>query len=312
MAMKWLMRVLVPFLWVIVGLPGTSSAEVNIGGDIVVQKNQTVESAVSVGGTVRVFGTVSDAAVSVGGKVIVEPGGRIEGDAISVGGGIAVRDSAAIGGDAISVGGSLVLAPSGTVCGEKVRAAFPSFRRPPVSDAIHSFARSVFMGPLFGFEGMVVAKVLFVLFMLKILIWLSTASLLYLFFQERADRMAAVVGSRFGTCFFTGFLTLFLIPIAVILLIMCLIGLPLIPFVLAFVFIMNIFGAMGVALWAGRLFPRADTRTGMLNIVLGILAAALLMLIPFAGFFIWTALAMLSIGVVVVTRFGTGGLEKVS
>ncbi len=101
--MKWLMRVLVPVLWVIVTLPGTSAAEVNIGGDIVVLKNQTIDSAVSVGGTVHVFGTVSEDAIAVGGKIIVEPGGRICGDAVGVGGGIAVMDSAAIEGDAVAV-----------------------------------------------------------------------------------------------------------------------------------------------------------------------------------------------------------------
>jgi len=311
MAMKWLMRILVPFLWVIVVLPGTSSAEVNIGGDIVVQKNQTVESAVSVGGSVHVYGTVRDAAVSVGGRVVVEPGGRISGDAVSVGGGIAVRDSAAIEGDAVSIGGPLTVDATGAVCGEKVRAAFPSMKHPPVSDAIDSFKRSVIWGPLYGFEGMIVAKVLFVLFILKILIWLATASLLYLFCPTQADRMASTLRSRPGTCLFTGFLTLFLTPFAVILLIMCLIGIPLIPFVFAFVFMMSVFGGMGVALWAGRLFPRSETRSGMLNIVLGVFAAALVMLVPFVGLMVWLAIAMLSVGVTVATRFGARGAEAV-
>ncbi len=305
------MRVLVPVLWVIVTLPGTSAAEVNIGGDIVVLKNQTIDSAVSVGGTVHVFGTVSEDAIAVGGKIIVEPGGRICGDAVGVGGGIAVRDSAAIEGDAVAVGGSLVIAPTGAVCGEKVRAAFPSIKRPPVSDAIGSFVRSIVMGPLFGLEGTIASKLIFVLYILKILIWLATASLLYLFFQTQADRMATTVGTRLGMCLFTGFLTFCLIPFAFILLLMSLIGIPFVPFLFGFVFLMHIFGGMGVALWAGRLFPRRDTRSGMLNIVLGILAAALVMLIPGVGFILWIALSLLSLGVTVVTRFGRRGAETV-
>ena len=52
--------------------PGMAAADVQVGGDIVVEAGKTMESAVSFGGNVTVRGTVSDAAVAIGGNVAVD------------------------------------------------------------------------------------------------------------------------------------------------------------------------------------------------------------------------------------------------
>ncbi|MBT5855053.1 hypothetical protein HOH87_00265 [bacterium] len=78
-------------------------SKVKVGSDITVPVATAVDSVISVGGDVHVYGMVLEDAVSVGGDVIIYPGGNVAEDAISVGGSVINKGDSKIGGDTVTV-----------------------------------------------------------------------------------------------------------------------------------------------------------------------------------------------------------------
>jgi hypothetical protein len=285
---------------------GISYGEVNFGGDIVVPAGQTVENAVSIGGNVRVYGEISEDAVAVGGKIIVEKGGIIRGDAVAVGNGIVIGDSATVKGDAVSIGGNFVLSPTGTIRGETVRTDGCAAARvkTKAKEGVKNTLKGVVFGPFFGLSGFFGAALLTTLLILKTLFLLVTSMIIQILFTERADRMAECIRARPGTSIVTGLLVYLLIPVAFLLMLVSIIGIPFIPFAGIFILFMGLFGMTGVSLWAGRQFPNAPARSGLVNVVLGILGLSLLRLVPVFGFIIWIVVGAAALGAATITRFG--------
>ena len=69
-----------------------------------------------------------------------------------------------------------------------------------------------------------------------------------------------------------------------------------------------VFGSVGTALWIGNLLPNAAGRSVMYNALLGVLVIGLAGFFPLIGFFIGIVFGILSLGVVIVTRFGVNSL----
>jgi hypothetical protein len=78
---------------------------VKIGGGITVDKDEMVEEAVAVLGSVRVDGEVAQDVVAVGGSVVVN--GKVNGNVVSVGGSVHLGRNAEVMGDVTSVGGTI-------------------------------------------------------------------------------------------------------------------------------------------------------------------------------------------------------------
>lgn len=76
---------------------------VRFGKDVIVEKHERVESAVSIGGDVKVYGTVDESAVAVGGSVFLGPHAVVREDVVSVGGEINDSPGAMIDGDLVEV-----------------------------------------------------------------------------------------------------------------------------------------------------------------------------------------------------------------
>ena len=287
-------------------IAGSAFGEVNFSGEVDVKAGTTVENAVSFGGPVRIYGTVTDAAVSIGGDVVVEEGGRVLGDAVAVGGKISVKDSAVVEGDAVALGGTVDIAPTGAVRGEIVRGGPPFLKGCGFSPdrLMKSAFRFIVLGPFFGFLGALGATIYLILFVLKTLFWLACAVIVQYLFSERTDRMAEALRVKFAPAFFFGVLFLFLTPFFLLFLLISLIGIPFLPLAVGLLLVMYLFGSTGVALWAGRLFPNASTRSGTLNVLLGVLTISLVRLIPGIGFLVWIVLVSVSLGITVLTRFG--------
>jgi len=104
--------------------------------------------------------------------------------------------------------------------------------------------------------------------------------------------------------FLVGLVAYILIPIVMIFFAITIIGLPLIPLALVFLFFVKLFGAVGVALWAGRVLPNSEQRTIMVNVLLGILAIGAIKLVPVFGFLLGIFVGIVAFGVVIITRFG--------
>ncbi len=289
-------------------LPESVPAQVTLGSDIVVEAGKTVDSAVSFGGKVTVYGTVTDTAVSLGDDVVIEKGGRVQGDAVSLGGDVTLKDSSSVGKDVVSVGGKVSVAPTAALGGEIVRPHANRFTGFGNSCAgfRDGFLRLFFLGPFSGVLGAFGTALLLFFFIARVLFWLAFAMLIYQIVPERVEVMARALRGQFGTAFLYGFLSLFLIPFLFLFLLVSLIGIPLIPLTGLLLFLLYIFGSAGAALWAGQLLPNASSRTGMINVVLGVLFISLIRLIPGVGFLVWLVLASISFGTVIITRLGTG------
>jgi hypothetical protein len=286
---------------------GPVYGEVNFGGAVEVKAGTTMENAISIGGPVRVYGTVSGDAVSVGGIVTVEPGGSVLGDAVSVGGMIRVEENGSIGGDAVAVGGNVDLKPGGIIRGEIVRGGPPFMGHsgmPFSHDYIGDALKLVILGPFFGFLGSIGAALFMIFIILRTLFWLACAVIIRYLFADQTDRMAEALHVKFGASFLLGMLVMFLIPFLFLFLLISLIGIPFLPLAIGLVLVMYLFGSTGAALWAGRLIPHASNRSGMLNVVLGVFAISIVRLIPLFGFVVWVMLACISIGAATITRFG--------
>lgn len=289
-------------------IAGEASGEVNLGGGVDVRAGITTKSAVGFGGPVHVYGTVTDAAVSIGGDVVVEEGGRVLGDAVSIGGRVRVKDNASVEKNAVAVGGVVDIAPTGVVRGEIVRGG-PQFMNvcgTSFPDLIGRIPKYIVLGPFFGFLGSPGTAIFLIFFVLKTLFWLACAVIIHVLFSEQTDRMAVTLRSRFAASLFYGMMVLFLIPFFLLFLLISLVGIPFVPLAIGFVLIMYLFGSTGVALWAGKLYPDASGRPGTLNVVLGVLTISLVRLIPGIGFIVWIVLACVSFGITALTRFGAG------
>ncbi len=83
----------------------TESGRVSVGAAVVIEEDQVVEEAVSVGGPLVIAGTVLGDAVVVGSSA--EVSGTVEGDLVSIGGSIYLEPTAVIEGVATSVGGKV-------------------------------------------------------------------------------------------------------------------------------------------------------------------------------------------------------------
>lgn len=287
-------------------IAGSAFGEVNISGGVDVKAGTTVESAVGFGGTVHVYGTVIDEAVAIGGNVVVEEGGRVLGNAVAVGGSVMVRDNAKVDENAVALGGNVDVAPTGKVLGKIVEGGPPFLKGYVFSpdSLMKSVFRLIVFGPFFGFLGALGATIFLIFFVLKTLFWLACAVIIQYLFSEQTDRMAEALRVKFAPAFFFGVLILFLTPFSLLFLLISLIGIPFLPLAVGLLLVMYLFGSTGVALWAGRLFPNMSDRSGTLNVVLGVLTISLVRLIPGIGFFAWIVLVSVSLGIVLLTRFG--------
>ncbi|MDP2982512.1 MAG: hypothetical protein Q8O92_04185 [Candidatus Latescibacter sp.] len=288
---------------------------VMVGKGVVVKAGTTVESAVSFGDDVQVYGTVTDAAVSFGSDVVVENGGKILGDAVSIGGSIRVNDNGSIGRDAVSLGGTVDVSPSGIISGQvvKIQEKWSGFSRSwrehwkyqnPMSDAWNSFLKVIVFGPLIGVGGILGAFLLVFFFMMRLLLLLAVAILAVLFFPEQVNRLARFTGGKFGMSFLMGLLIMVVMPFFFLFMLVTILGIPFIPLAAACLFLIYLYGSVGVALWAGRLFPKASSRSDMMNTIIGVLAISLLRLVPGVGLLVWILLVTVSLGSVILSRMG--------
>lgn len=90
---------LLVLLLVILG-PGPALGQntVKLKGDAVVGSGETVNSAVAIGGDVRVDGSVREDAVALGGSVFLGPRSVVWGDVVSIGGTVSRQAGAQVGG----------------------------------------------------------------------------------------------------------------------------------------------------------------------------------------------------------------------
>ena len=290
--------------------PAVSNCDVSLGKEMVIESGKTVKDAISIGSNVRVYGTVKKDAVSLGGDVIVESGGKIKGDAVSIGGDIIIKDDGEVRKDAVSIGGSVNVSYRGTVHGDciKMNKFTPGlmFKRVfphSLGNISQAIAKTVLIGPFIGIFGAAGFIISMVFLLIKLTVSFAIAALVTYFFPQQVSRMANYAQEDFPKALLLGIMILIVIPIMLLFLLSTLIGIPLIPLVLVTLFIIRLFGSVGIALWVGRIIPESEGRSLMVNVLLGVLTIGILKHIPIIGVIVWIGVWAASYGIVILTQF---------
>ena len=256
----------------------TTEVLVVIGGDAIV-RGKVKGPAVAILGNLKVEGSVDEEAVAVLGNIHAGPNARIGGDAVSVGGRVDAEKGGRINGSVQEIGGGGLADLFGgfgqwfVQCVLKMRPMAPS------------------IGWLW-----VVAGVSFLVYLL-----ISAA------FRRPVEVCLVEVKERPATSFLIGMLSLILFPLVLALLGFTLVGLVVVPFLLAAAVIAVLLGKAAIFEWIGQSLG-TRVRGGksipwLLAFALGFLIVLALYCVPFLGLVVYTVLAVWGLGVASIALF---------
>lgn len=257
---------------VIKGLEKEIQSLVKVGESITVPEGAEVKSAVSVGGSVTVYG-------------------QVDKDVVAVGGSVYLKDSAMVGGDVVAVGGKIMREPGAIVKGDTVEVAIAG-----IAPAVSFFTRGGIL------KGMAIFG------LLSFIGFLILAIVLVALFTPQLGRVSANLEADLLKTFLIGLLIAVLfIPVAVVLAV-SIVGIVLIPVWVMVVAAAGIFGYIAVGHLLGKKTLRAFRIAGksmMIETLTGVVLLCLVGLIPIGGFLIKMIAALCGLGGVYQTRFGT-------
>jgi hypothetical protein len=267
---------------VVIGGRATLEYGALVKGDIVV-----------IGGSLRLDGRTAGSAVVIGGAVSVGGRASIDGDAVTLGGAFQRTDGARIGGNIVSSlpAPTLVLP---TLAGRAASLAAPEpkyrFDWGPLGAAAALFLRALGLSAV----GMLLAA----------------------FLRPQLDRVSQEMIAQPFAAGSIGLLTVFLAPIAVVVLVVTLI---LIPIAAAAVFLLVLawlFGVVALGLELGERLTRALHRTwepvfaaglGTFVLTIGVGAANF---VPCVGWLAPVLVGLIALGAAVITLFGTRSIFR--
>ncbi|MFQ5743992.1 MAG: hypothetical protein ACE5HV_10440, partial [Acidobacteriota bacterium] len=304
---SWQRRVYLALL-VVAGLVVTGCLNIEadnggfvMGSSIVVEKGEVArEDLVALGGSIRVDGRARRDVVVIGGSLTVN--GTVGGDVVAVGGRLRLGPDAHVGGDATVVGGSLSRNPSAVIEGELVNVSFGYGL-----DHVFGGFSPLWWGGWWRFTP-------FVIFgrTTQLLYWLLLALLTVALVGDRVSSASYAVSRapvRLGAIGIVGFLALAFAFLVLCVLSILLVG---IPFLIALIFawwLAYILGVVAVFQSIGgrvmRLVGRPEA--SQIAIVLaGGVVFGILRYFPVFGSLLWTVGALVGLGAVFATRFGSG------
>jgi cytoskeletal protein CcmA (bactofilin family) len=245
-----------------------TEAVVVINGDVAVESGEVVEGVFVVNGDVRIGGRVDGDVVLIAGDVVVA--GRIDGNLVTIAGRARLLPKASVGGDLNYGEEEPRVAPGATVEGDVEKEDWSDLG-------------------LLGFIGAFV-------FWLAVTVSAAILGILLLLISPRAaDATFAQAQSRFWTAVGIGALIFVLVPIAIFVASITLLGLPLgIALGLAALPLAAI--AYVTAAWAlGRAIVKPP-RDRILSFLAGLAILRLVALVPVLGVLVWIAAVIVGLG----------------
>jgi uncharacterized RDD family membrane protein YckC len=234
---------------------------------------------VVIGGDLEVDGEVGDAAVAVLGSVIAKPGAKIHGEAVAVGGRVDVAAGASV--------------PRPT------QVEWPEMRWLRnwfVHCALLLRPLSLSVGWLWVFVGTVL------LFYLLIAV----------IFPRPVQACAGELTRRPASSFLVGLLTILLVPFVVLLLAVTGVGLIVVPFILAAIFVASLVGKVGFLEWLGfkfgAHFESEPFRKPLVAFLIGAAILIVLYLVPVLGLLTFGVSRIWALGAAIMAVFG--GLRR--
>jgi uncharacterized RDD family membrane protein YckC len=258
--------------------------------------NETTEVLVVIGGDATVRGKVRGPAVAILGNLKVE--GSVDEEAVAVLGNIHAGPHARIGGDAVSVGGRIDAEKGGRINGS-VQEIGGGGLADLFGGFSHWFVQCVLkmrpMAPSIGWLW-VVAGVSFLVYLL-----ISAV------FRRPVEACLVEVRERPATSFLIGMLSLILFPLILAILGFTLVGLIVVPFLMAAAVIAVLLGKAAIFEWIGQSLGMrvrgGKTIPWLLALSLGFLIVLGLYCVPFLGLVVYTVLAVWGLGVATIALF---------
>ena len=298
-------------------------------GDQGVPAGATVKQVVAIGGTLTVDGSVERDAVSVFGRTLIHNEGRVQGSAVAVVGrlasqGVVGRDAVAIlgdvevdgpvGGDLVAIWGNVRLGPNAIVQGNFVRIG-GSLQREPGA-VVRGAEKGVTLPDFLGAGGGFVAWVKRCVFLARPLAfdfavsWAWAVALgflaLYLLiavvFRRGVSACADTLAERPGLTVVGSLLTIFLTPVAFVILSVSIVGLIVVPFLALAVGVAALFGKAAVLVWLGSAISGGRlSRQSALAVLAGGAVVLTLYTVPFVGLLVFKLFGWVALGVVATT-----------
>lgn len=310
-------------------------------GDHTVPAGRVARDVVSILGSSRVEGEALGDAVSIGGNTTVAPGARVGGgavailgrlrvegdvrrDAVSVLGGVYLNapigggivsilgdlelgPQAVVGRDIVLVGGRLIKHPDAIVRGKQINVT-PLGALGNLDELVQWITHCLVWGRLLAFDGdLAWAWGIAVLF-LGLYVGLA------LIFRRSMERCVTTLLTRPGRSILASIFAIVLVPIAIVLLSITVIGIPLLPFLVVGLFCAALFGKAVMLAVLGRPFTRAfgDGPLGHVaaSVFIGGVLAMFLYAVPVIGLILFKILGWLGFGVVAYTLILASKREK--
>ena len=252
---------------------------------------------VSVIGNTRVTGPVSDTAVAVMGNTYVDS--KVDGDVVAVLGNVELGPHAEVGGDVVAVLGGVERDPAAIVHGSVQRIINWDIGGSTGFSGLNTWiTHCLLLGrPLAFSAGLGWAWTL-------ALGLLAFYACLALMFRDGIDQCVHTLESQPGHTALAALLGILLTPVLLILLCVTLIGIAAVPFVVAALFCMSLFGKAVMLAWlGGRISSRRPGPAGhpAVAVLIGGAVALVLYVVPIVGFLVYKLLGFFGFGAVLYT-----------
>ena len=252
---------------------------------------------VSVIGNTRVTGPVGDTAVAVMGNVYVDA--KVNGDVVAVLGNVELGPNAEIGGDVVAVMGTVTRDPAAVVHGSVQRVIDMDIGGTRGFSGLNTwFTHCLLLGrPLAFTAGIGWAWTL-------ALGLLAFYACLALMFRDGMDRCVQTLESQPGHTALAALLGILLTPVLLVLLCVTVIGIAAVPFVVAALFCMSLFGKAVMLAWlGGRITGRRPGPAGhpAVAVLIGGAVVLVLYVVPIVGFLVYKLLGFFGFGAVLYT-----------
>src|SRR5580693_3109317 len=255
------------------------------------------QDVVSVIGNTRVTGPVGDTAVAVMGNVYVDA--KVNGDVVAVMGNVELGPNAEVGGDVVAVMGTLTRDPAAVVHGSVQRIINMDIGGARGFGGLNTWiTHCLLLGrPLAFAAGLGWAWTIALGF-------LAFYCCLALMFRAGIDQCVHTLESEPGHTALAALLGILLTPVLLILLCVTVIGIAAVPFVVAALFCMSLFGKAVVLAWlGGRISGRRPGPSGhpAVAVLIGGAVALILYVVPVVGFLVYKLLGFFGFGAVLYT-----------
>lgn len=301
-----------------VTIAGTIDGDLYVGGGTITIMGTVTKDVVVGGGTVIITGRVGDDLRVGGGNVTI--GGSIGGELMAGGGSVSVLPGATIGRNAFigggnanmagSIGGNLKIGSDSVILGPEARVAgnfdYYSSKAATIDQSAKISGATSFHQQA-ARNRVQVNK--FPFFAFLTFWWLAGiagmtifACILFYIWRKDSENMISTAFAKPGRELLRGFILLFLTPIAAVIIMITVLGLP-IGFMVMFsyaAFLMLsavISGLLSAGLLAKFVFQRKETDLNWWLILLGVLVMSIIKLIPFVGWIISGLIYLVAIGV---------------